>query len=371
MRQEIVERQVKVMRERGWDALLSSSPENFAYVTGFLSPTQALMRWRHAMALVTADGAVSLLVVDMEASTIRAKAPDADIAVWKEFNFNCMQVLSDLLRRRGLVGATIGIETDYLPAAEYADLIRLLPAARFEPAQAALARMRQIKTPGEIEIMRRLSRIADRSINEAFAAAKAGDTEMDLAGALTRGIYAHGADYFKLMIIATGERSVYPNVGPTMRRLRRGDVCRVEIFPMIDGYHVGVCRTAVVHEAPKEADRIYSNLTACKHLVLDVLKPGAGSRHIYDVYLRKLRELDLPPISFIGHGMGLGLHEDPYLGPTPEQALEPGMVLAFEPLVFETGYGFGMQIKDVALITQSGCELLSDYTDTDRLIVVK
>jgi hypothetical protein len=47
------------------------------------------------------------------------------------------------------------------------------------------------------------------------------------------------------------------------------------------------------------------------------------------------------------------------------------MVLAFEPLVFETGYGFGMQIKDVALITESGCELLSDYTDTDRLIVVK
>src|SRR6516165_1561836 len=125
MRQEIIERQVKVIRERGWDALLSSSPENFAYVTGFLSPTQPLMRWRHAMALVTADGAVALLVIDMEASTIRAKAPDADIAVWKEFSFDCMQVLYDLLKRRGLAAAKIGMETDYLPAADYADLIRL------------------------------------------------------------------------------------------------------------------------------------------------------------------------------------------------------------------------------------------------------
>jgi ectoine hydrolase len=371
MRAEIIERQVKAMRERGWDALLSCSPENFAYVTGFLSPTQPLMRWRHAMALVTRDGQVSLLVIDMEASTIRTKAPDADIAVWKEFSFDCMQVLADLLKRRGLASGKIGLETDYLPAVDYADLTRLMPGARYEPAQAVLARMRQIKTSGEIEIMRKLSHIADQSINEAFAAVKAGNTEMDLAGALTQGIYAHGAEYFKLMIIATGERSVFPNVGPTMRQLQRGDVCRVEIFPIIDGYHVGVCRTAVVQEAPKEAERIYANLSACKHLLLEVLKPGASSRWIYDVYLQKLRELDLPPISFIGHGMGLHLHEDPYLGPTPEQPLEPGMVLAFEPLVFETGSGFGMQIKDVALITENGCELLSDYTNTDRLFVVK
>ena len=57
---------------------------------------------------------------------------------------------------------------------------------------------------------------------------------------------------------------------------------------------------------------------------LDLMKPGASSRRIYDIYLEKLREIDLPPISFIGHGMGLHLHEDPYLGPTPDQPLEPG-----------------------------------------------
>src|SRR5579871_1129954 len=116
MRQEVIARIVHAMLDVGLDAIVAVSPENFAYVTGFLSPTQPLMRWRHAMALVTADGAVSLLVIDMEASTIAAKAPGTDIAVWKEFSFDCMQVLSDLLRRRGLAAAKIGIETDYLPA---------------------------------------------------------------------------------------------------------------------------------------------------------------------------------------------------------------------------------------------------------------
>lgn len=371
MRQEVIKRQIQAMKQQGWDAILACSPENFAYVTGFMSPTQPLMRWRHAMALVTADGRCSLLVVDMEASTIRAKAPDTDIAVWKEFSFNCIETLASLIQKHGLASAKIGLETDYLPAEDFEKLAKLLPAASFAPAQAVLARLRQIKTPEEIAIMRKLSLIADRSINEAFAAVSAGDTEMDLAAALTRGIYTHGAEYFKLMIVATGERSVFPNVGPTMRRLQQGDICRVEIFPMIDGYHVGVCRTAVVGDAPPHAERIWTNLVACKKLLLDAMAPGASTRAIYDLYLKKLSELGLPPISFIAHGMGLHLHEDPYLGPTPDQALEAGMVLAFEPLVFETGFNFGMQIKDVVVIKEGGCELLSDFTNTDRMIVVK
>ena len=78
MRQDVIARQVRGMKDAGLDAVLSISPENFAYVTGFLSPTAPLMRWRHAMALVTADGATGLIVVDMEASTIRAKSPEGD-----------------------------------------------------------------------------------------------------------------------------------------------------------------------------------------------------------------------------------------------------------------------------------------------------
>ena len=109
--------------EAGLDAVVAISPENFAYVTGFLSPTQPLMRWRHAMALVTADGAAALAVVDMEASTIRAKSPaGTEIAVWREFQLDAMDVLAALLRRHGLANARIGIEMDYLPAGDFAAL---------------------------------------------------------------------------------------------------------------------------------------------------------------------------------------------------------------------------------------------------------
>jgi Xaa-Pro aminopeptidase len=274
MRQDVIAREIKAMRDAKLDALISVSPENFAYVTGFLSPTQPLMRWRHAMALVTADGETSLIVVDMEANTIRSKAPaGTDIAVWREFKFEAMKVLANLLRKRGLAQARIGIELDYLPAGDFAELRELLPRAEFKGAQDLLARLRQIKTPDEIEILRRLSRIADKAITDAYHCVHAGSSEMELAAALTRGVYEQGAEYFKLMIVATGERSVFPNVGPTSRILKHGDVCRVEIFPMLGGYHAGVCRTAAVGAPPPEAERIWANLTACKHLLLDAIKP--------------------------------------------------------------------------------------------------
>jgi Xaa-Pro aminopeptidase len=371
MRQDVIARLVRAMREAGLDAIIAISPENFAYVTGFLSPTQPLMRWRHAMALVTADGQTALVSVDMEQSTIRAKAaPGTEIAVWHEFQFDAMPVLSDLLRKHKLGASRIGIEMDYLPAGDFTALVELLPQTRFVPAQRLLSRLREIKTPAEIEILRRLSRLADRSITDAYHAVGAGSTEMDIAAALTRGVYAQGAEYFKLMIVATGERSVFPNVGPTARVLTKGDVCRVEIFPLIAGYHAGVCRTAAIGAAPPQADRIWANLTACKHLLLDAIKPGASTKKIYELYRKKLAELDLPPISFVGHGIGLHLHEDPYLGPTEDQPLEAGMVLGIEPLVYETGFGFGMQNKDMLLVTQGGCEILSDYLDSDMLLIV-
>jgi Xaa-Pro dipeptidase len=371
MREDIIERQVRAMKEAGLDAIVSCSPENFAYVTGFMSPTQSLMRWRHAMAAVTADGKVALAVVDMEASTIRAKAGEgADVAVWSEFKFDAMAVLADVLRRNGLTSGRIGLEFDYLAAGDFAELGKLLPQACFVPVQTLLARLRQIKTPQEIATLRKLSRIADRAIVEAYGAVAAGDTEMDIAAALTRGVYVQGAEYFKLMIVATGERSVFPNVGPTDRALQRGDVCRVEIFPTIDGYHAGVCRTAAVGTAPQEAERIWANLTACKYMLLDAIKPGVSSRSIYELYLKQTDVLGLPRIPFIGHGIGLHLHEDPYLGPG-DQPLEAGMVLGIEPLIYQTGFGFGMQNKDMVLVTEGGCELLSDYADTDKLIIVK
>jgi len=369
MREEIVRRQCAAMRRDGFDAFVAVSPENFAYVTGFVVPSQPLMRWRHAIAVVTADGRQALVSVDMEETTVRARAPSVDARIWGEFTDDPMQVLATLLADLGLSASRVGIEFDYLPAGDFERLKRLLPRARFEPIEAVLARLRQIKTAEEIALLRRLSRISDTAIGEAFRAVQAGMTEMDMAAALTRSVYTQGAEQFKLMIVATGERSQLPNVGPTRRVLVPGDVCRIEIFSIIGGYHAGVCRTGAIGHAPPEAERIWANLVACKHILLERIKPGASSRAVYDAFLAKFGELKMPPIGFVGHGIGLHLHEDPYLGISADVPLEAGMVLGVEPLVYRTGFGYGMQLKDMIAVTAQGAELLSDATDNDRLIL--
>ena len=376
MRKEIVDRQVKAMQASALDAMISCSPENFAYLTGFVVPSQPLIRHRHAMVIVTADGKTAILGVDMEATTISRREPDTPRRIWAEFTDSAMLVLADQLQGLGLSSARIGIEMDYLPAGDLKRLEQALPKARFVADEAILARLRQIKTRDEIELLRRLSRIADQSITDALAAVETGDSEMDIAAHMTRNIYTLGAEHFKLMIVATGERSQLPNVGPSERRLEVEDVCRVEIFSVIAGYQAGVCRTAVVQRPPAHAETIWRNLVECKYLLMDMIKPGASCRAIYEAFIAKLSELDLPPISFVGHGIGLHLHEDPYIGKTPEigktgdAQLEAGMVLGVEPLCYQTGYGYGMQNKDMMLVTDTGCELLSDYANTDRLLVI-
>ncbi len=377
MRANILTRVTAGATQHGLDAVVTCSPENFAYLTGFVVPSQPLMRHRHAMAIVTAGGDTAILGVDMEATTIGRRAPNTRTKIWAEFDDNCIASLAALLSEMGLATARIGIEMDYLPASDFAKLRDALPKAALAPNQQLFARLRQIKTADEIALLRRLSRIADQSITDALGAVKTGDTEMDLAGHLTRNVYAHGAEQFKLMIVATGERSELPNVGPTERTLQSGDVCRIEIFPIIAGYHAGVCRTAVVQKAPPHAERIWKHLVDCKYQLLEQTKPGASCKAIYQAFINKLAELNLPPISFVGHGIGLFLHEDPYLGKTPEigrdgdARLEAGMVLGFEPLCYRTGYGFGMQLKDMLVVTDTGCEVLSDYCSNDALIVVR
>ena len=179
---------------------ISISPENFAYVTGFLSPTQPLMRWRHAMALVTADGSGGARCrrhgSEHHPRQIAAGNRDRRLAR--------IRVRRHERARRASAQARLGgppASASRWTICRPATLPRcrgLLPQARFAPVQAMLARLREIKTPQEIDILRRLSRIADRRDHRRpIVRCARASSEMDLAAALTRGIYEAGRRVFQ------------------------------------------------------------------------------------------------------------------------------------------------------------------------------
>jgi Xaa-Pro dipeptidase len=369
MDQEIIARLRKRIASEGLDGIVAASPENVTYVSGFVVPSQSLMRWRHAICIMTADGRISMVAIDMEAATIKAHAGIDDLRVYREFSEDPMNRLAETLKDLKLDRAKIGIEMEFLPVKDFTTLQKSLPAARWAASDAIFNKARQVKTARELALLRSLSKLTDNAIGDTLRQAKAGMSEMDLAGLLLSSLFAGGAENYKLMIIASGERSQFPNVGPTERRLQAGDLIRMEIFGQKNGYLAGVCRTAVVGEATPEQYKIWSNLIECKYLVMDLIKPGASCPEIYRKFLEKFSELGFEPISFVAHGIGLQLHEEPYMGRYGNEIVQAGMVGAFEPLVYIPGR-FGMQNKDMFCVTETGCELLSDDTPTDTLLRV-
>lgn len=351
---------------RGWSAVVLLSPENVAYGAGFVVPSQPLMRWRHAAFVVPVQGPPEVMVVDMEATTVADHLPDTRVHVYGEFTGDAMVTLASVLHRLDTGGTTVGIELGYLPAIDAARLRQVAPDVTLQSCDDVIAAARAIKTPAEIVRLRELSRLTDASIGEALGSVSAGMTELALAGRVTDGLFERGAETFKLLIVASGERSGYPNVGPSPRRLEAGDLVRLEVFGVVAGYHAGVCRTAIVGSPTSEQERVWGVITKCRDLVLGQIRPGASAAAIYQDFARVFEAEGLPAIDFVGHGIGVFLHEAPYLGRFGDATLEAGMVLGIEPLVYAPGQG--MQNKDMVLVTETGCELLSDVTPTDQLL---
>ena len=369
MNQDTLAKAVGALAETGQDALVTLSPESFAYLTGRIVPSQPILRWRHAAVVVTSDGRTALFAVDMEESTVRAAEPDVDLRVWQEFSYNAMPTLAGLLTDLGLASARVAIETDYLPASDMEILTGLLPATRWTNAGPLLDGIRRLKTEREIGLMGDLARITDAAIGSALASVSAGDTDMDLAAAVTTSLFRAGADGYRWLIVATGERSQYPNVGPILRPLERGDVVRLEVFGMRGGYQTGVCRTAVVQEAPDDVAEAWKHIADLRQVIFDMVRPGASGSAIYGAVADRFRSLDWPRLGFVGHGIGVYAHEEPYIGSSGDALIEEGMVLGTEPVLLLAGR-WGLQVKDIVAVGPHGCDVLSDVSAANELYII-
>lgn len=368
MNQESIKRQVVLMREQGLDAMIALSHQNFAWVTGFVVPTHPIMRWRHTGVVTTSDGRTALYTLSMEEKTIRQYEPDADAWIWEEFEDNAFPVFIEMLKSLGLESARIGIETDMIQANFWEALQAGLPQVSWVAVQDHFDKLRFIKTPEEVDRIRHLSKLTDKSLGEALAEIRPGQTEMALAGALGGAIYRNGAENFPIMVNCSGNRTVIPNAGPTKKVLEPGDPVRLEAFGVIGGYTAGVARSAYVEKLSPDIEHAYSVLIKGRDFYLRALEPGASTLEIFKGYAKILEEGGLPVFNFLGHGVGLNLHEKPYLERNSDYELQENMVLGMESVVLDSDLGFGLQIKDIVGITDTGVELFSDVTDVQQII---
>jgi Xaa-Pro dipeptidase len=356
-------------QEAGLDGVVAMSQDNVTYVLGVGVPSHRLIRERRVAALVPVDGPLAVVAVTVEESFLQAHLADVDIRPYDEHTQSAMAVLADLLAERGLDRARLGLEMDVIPAQDYAELTRRLPGARFEDAALLFKRSRWVKTAREVERIRRGGRLADTAVREGFMAVRAGMTERALAAAMTDAFLRRGGDDVRLVVVGSGERSSHPNAPPTDRALRAGDVVRVDFLGTVDGYYTDCARTAVVGEPTAEQAATYRSLVEIHREVLSRLRPGVRTRDLYALYHDRAGRHGLQPLRFLGHGLGLGLHEGPFIDAHTDVPLEPGMVFAIEPVHF-VPHRVGFHLEDMVVVTLQGAEVVTDVTPTDSLWVI-
>jgi Xaa-Pro dipeptidase len=358
------------MKQIGADALILLSPQAYTYVTGFRVPSHPIMRWRHAAAVVGADGLRGLLTVDMEETTVAQALPSLPNQVWREFKDDPMEALARLIGDVIATGPlTLGIETDFIPTAAMQRLTALLPRVTWVACDELVETCRASKTPSELSRVRDLVLAVDGALESALSTSKAGDAEFEIGQRIIASVYATGITEHRILIVASGERSWLPNVGPSDRTIRPGDVVRVEIFGIRDGYQAGVARTAVVGAPSAQLVADWSVISGARQAALSMLRPGASPKEIYATYKEALGPLADRAIAFFGHGMGLDLHERPYISATSTDLIEPGAIIGIEPFAMIPGR-YGLQVKDVVAVTDDGFEMISNRLDGGSLLTI-
>ncbi|MDQ7839455.1 MAG: Xaa-Pro peptidase family protein [bacterium] len=350
----------------GLDAIVAMSQDNATYALGVGVPSHRLIRERRVAVLVPHDGVPAVVAVTVEESFLQANLNGVEILPYDEHTETAMQALARLLSARGLQSGRLGLEMDFIAAEDYAELTRLVPGATFEDAAQFFKRSRWVKTPRELERIRRGGRLADEAILEAFRAARPGMTERNLATTMVEAFLRRGGDDVRMVVLGAGERSSHPNAPPTDRPLRAGDIVRVDFLGTIGGYFTDCARTAVVGEPTAGQAAIYAAIVSIHKEVLSRVRAGARTCDLYHLYNTRAAEHRLQSLRFLGHGLGLGLHEGPFIDAHTDIVLEPGMVFAIEPVHF-VPHEVGFHLEDVLIVTHDGHDVVTDVMSTDAL----
>jgi Xaa-Pro aminopeptidase len=346
------------------------SPENATYVGGFSVPSQMLVRSRLVFAVLPHTGKSRQIVVNMEESLARSESALDEVVSYNEFTESPIDVLAESLTEMVGHKAMIGLELDYIPHEAYEALTARLPNMTIEDAGPLFSEARMIKMPSEIHALRTIGRAAHEMHYKVLEATKVGDTELDIASRIIDGLLKGGADHVLKLVVGSGDRSWHANAAATSRRIEEGEMIRLDIFGSKDAYLSDVARTGIAGEASAEQKNIWDKFIDLRQQALEMIKPGASTRQIYMTYARDLEDFGYTPINFLGHGLGLTLHEEPYIDRYSDSKLEAGMVLAIEPYLMLPDRNWGFQLEDEVVVTDDGYELITDLYDDRELISV-
>lgn len=381
----------ELLREKGLDGAIVSSPENFHYVTGFGGHQHTVSRQPgFTLAVMRADDKVPthLTTMDFEAATFRIKAAGLNFVVdtydtwvglktWDEIANGAvvpdktamessMDKLVQFMKACDLANKKVGIELDYLPVPYYKSLTEKFPEAEFVDISDLFVYARSVKQPDEIEMFRKLCRIADHGFTEVSKIAKIGVSEREL-------VQCFREDVIKSGFCAPSSWSMF-STGPSSARLtlpgdgvvKDGDVVKFDagVNAEFDFYTTDTSRAWIIGNGDPALLKLKDRLYEGQRRMIAAAKPGLPINELYHTAYDYVKEMF--PCYRRGHqghsiSMGPATAEAPYINASETRPLEAGMILAMEVPCYIDGVN-GFNIEDMVLITEDGCEVLTPNT---------
>jgi len=346
---------LKNLKEDGFDALLLFPGVNIAYYTGF----NIGLSERPAVALIPVEGEPTFIVNKLEGE-LRGQSPWFKAkAIWDEHE-DPIKLIAETIKKKGLGSAKIGVPEE-APWGWVNRLQAALPYTKLVDASEQIGYTRMVKTPQELEWTRMACHIADRALETGFGKLHTGMTEAELSEILTSEMRRLGGGQ-SFPGVLFGERAALPHGHPGDRRLKPGDAILVDMGCTVHGYWSDITRTVFYGEPSPRQREIYDIVLKANRAAFEAVKPGATCESIDEAGRKVIEDAGYGEyfIHRLGHGIGLQIHEYPYIVRNNKQKLEPGMVFSDEPGIYIVGE-IGVRVEDTVTCTQTGCESLTKF----------
>ena len=349
-----LERARSLTLESGLDGIIVGPGADLAYLVGIEGDTIE----RLTALVVPADGAPRLIVPRMELAKVRGSAVsllDLPVIDWVDGEDPYSAVRSAL--RADL--ARIGV-SDALPALHVIPIGDRL-GVRPELATPVLREGRMIKDVREIAELRRAGAAIDAVHRRVPRMLRPGRTERDVASEIAAAIVEEGHSAADFVIVGSGPNGADPHHEVSDRVIEWGDIVVVDIGgPITSGYNSDSTRTYAVGSADAEAVERIGVLVRAQQAAVDAVRPGVTAEQVDAAARDVLADAGLADafLHRTGHGIGVSVHEEPYIAPGNPLPLREGMTFSIEPGIYFPGR-WGARIEDIVVVTADGCERLN------------
>ncbi len=240
--------------------------------------------------------------------------------------------------------------------------LKKIGKVEFSSSKEMMANLREIKDEDEISLIGKSCQLTLTGYQYAKKIIHPGMSERDLAREVEYYLKKKGAEKVAFeTIVAGGGNSSYPHHLTSDYVFQKNDTVLLDLGVVYQGYNSDLTRVIFLGKIPMFVKKIYKIVKKAQENAIQGIKPGVPAKEIYACAYRVFKETGYAKyfLHSLGHGIGINIHEKPYINPRNQEILQPGMVFTIEPGIY-IPQKFGIRIEDVVLVTEKGYEILTE-----------